>query len=249
MIVKQNSLDVTVSRHSDELEEWQKEGREQLDKISALQQEVEEKGEELVTTKSEISNLYHQLVQQSDLLSAAMTKEQAFHSILADKERIIDQLQSDIEMYSAKLNDVKDSMQQLKIQQLVEKDELEKEMMEKIRAKDEALAELKEQLIAKQKVLDAAVSKHSVELTEWEKQSEEQSDKIVTLQQEVAEKEEELVATRNEMTDVNDELTQQSDLLSAEVAYTQTLKHTLADKEKIIEQLNKDIATHQTEIK
>ena len=96
--------------------------------------------------------------------------------------------------------------------------------------------------------MDATVSRHSVELTEWQKQSAEQSDKIVTLQQEVAEKQEELVASRNEMTDVNDELTQQSDLLSAEVAYTQTLKHTLADKERIIEQLNKDIATHQTEI-
>lgn len=70
-------------------------------------------------------------------------------------------------------------------------------------------------LIAKQNILDAAVGRHSVELTEWQKQSEEQWDKIVTLQQEVAEKEEELVSTRNEMKDVNDELTQQSDLLCA----------------------------------
>ena len=66
-------------------------------------------------------------------------------------------------------------------------------MTEKIREKDEALAELKEQLTAKQSILDAAVSRHSVELREWQKQNAEQSDKIVTLQQEVTEKEEELM--------------------------------------------------------
>ena len=252
LIIKQDSLadmNITIRKRTNDLEEWQKESEEQVYKIVALQHEVEEKGEELVTTKSEMSNLHHRLLQQSDLLSTAMTsyaeKEQTFQSALADKERIIDELQDDIEMYTAKLNDGKNS---IKVEQVSVKQELKKEMMEKIRAKDEALAELKEQLITKQNILDAAVSKHSVELTEWQKQSAEQSDKIVTLQQEVAEKQEELVATKNETTDVNDELTQQSDLLSAEVAYTQTLKHTLADKERIIEQLNKDIATHQTEV-
>ena len=54
----------------------------------------------------------------------------------------------------------------------------------------------------------------------------------MTLQQEVAEKEEELNATRN-------------DLQSA--AYTQSLKHTLADKERIIDQLKEDFTTYQTE--
>ena len=83
-------------------------------------------------------------------------------------------------------------------------------------------------MIAKQSILDAAVNRQSVELREWQKQSAEQSDKIVTLQKEVAEKEEEVVATRN-------------DLLSTEVAYTQSLKHTLADKERIIDQLKEDI--------
>ena len=240
VIVKQDSLadvNITIRKHIN-LEEWLKESQEQLDKIVALQQEVEEKGEELVTTKSEMSNLHHQMVQQSDVLSAAMTsyaeKEQIFQSVLADKERIIDELQSDVEMYTAKLNDVKDSKQQLKTEQssVKQEQEIEKEMTEKIREKDEALAELKEQLTAKQSILDAAVSRHSVELREWEKQSAEQSDKIVTLQQEVAEKEEELDATRN-------------DLQSA--AYTQSLEHTLADKERIIDQLKEDITTYQTE--
>ena len=238
LVVKQDSLaDMNIIvRKRTNLEEWQKESQEQLEKIVALQQEVEEKGEELVTTKSEMSNLHHQMVQQSDVLSATMTsyaeKEQTLQSVLADKERIIYQLQSDVEMYTAKLNNVKDSKQQLKTEQLSVKQELEKEMIEKIRMQDEALAELKEQLTAKQSILDAAVSRHSVELREWQNQNAEQSDKIVTLQQEVTEKEEELDVTRN-------------DLQSA--AYIQSLKHTLADKERIIDQLKEDIATYQTE--
>ena len=240
LVVKQDSLadmNIIVRKCTNNLEEWQKESQEQLDKIVALQQEVEDKGEELVTTKSEMSNLHHQMVQQSDVLSATMTsyaeKEQTLQSVLADKERIIYQLQSDVEMYTAKLNDVKDSKQQLKTEQLSVKQELEKEMIEKIRMQDEALAELKEQLTAKQSILDAAVSRHSVELREWQNQNAEQSDKIVTLQQEVTEKEEELDVTRN-------------DLQSA-AYYTQSLKHTLADKERIIDQLKEDIATYQTE--
>ena len=240
LVVKQDSLadmNIIVRKCTNNLEEWQKESQEQLDKIVALQQEVEEKGEELVTTKSEMSNLHHQMVPQSDVLSATMTsyaeKEQTLQSVLADKERIIYQLQSDVEMYTAKLNDVKDSKQQLKTEQLSVKQELEKEMIEKIRMQDEALAELKEQLTAKQSILDAAVSRHSVELREWQNQNAEQSDKIVTLQQEVTEKEEELDVTRN-------------DLQSA-AYYTQSLEHTLADKERIIDQLKEDIATYQTE--
>jgi len=68
-----------------------------------------------------MSNLHHQLVQQSDQLSTALIdytdKEKAFQSKLADKQRIIDTLQSDIEMYTVKLNDSKDLMQQLKTEQ------------------------------------------------------------------------------------------------------------------------------------
>ena len=240
--------DLLSTEMANELEEWQKESKEQSDKILALQQEVAEKGEELATAKSEMSKLHHQLVQQSDLLSATMTsyaeKEQAFQN---DKERIISNLQSDVEMYMAKLNDSKDLMQQLKLEHLSEKEELEKEMTEKVGVNDEALAKLKEQLITNQNILDATVNKHSIELKEWKKQNEEQSDKISTLQKMVAEIEEKLVATRNEMSDMNDELTQQSNLLSAEVAYTRSLKQSLTDKERIIDQLKEDIATYQTE--
>ena len=206
-----------------------------------LEQEVEEKGEELVITKSEISNLQHQLAHQSDLLSATITsyaeKEQTFDGMLTDKQRMINMLRSDVEMYTTKLNDIKESMQQLLTEQSSVK---EKEITEK----DEALAELKEQLTAKQHLLEAAEDRHSVELTKWQKQIEKQTDRILSLQQEIVEKEEELIVTRNEM---SDELTQQSDLLCAEVAYTQTLKHTLDDKERIINQLKEDIATYQAE--
>ena len=82
------------------------------------------------------------------------------------------------------------------------KQKFEKEMAEKIKVKDETLAELKEQLIAKPSILEAVVSRHSIESTEYQKQSEKQSDKIATLKQEVTGKEEELVATRNEMSDL-----------------------------------------------
>ena len=239
--------DLLSTEMANELEEWQKESKEQSDKILALQQEVTEKGEELAAAKSEMSNLHHELVKQSDLLSATMTsyaeKEQAFQNVLADKERIIGNLQSDVEMYMAKLNDSKDLMQQLKLEHLSEKEELEKEMMEKVGVNDEALAKLKEQLITNQNILDATVNKHSIELKEWKKQIEEESEKISIL----AETEEKLVATRNEMSDMNDELTQQSNLLSAEVAYTRSLKQSLTDKERIIDQLKEDIATYQTE--
>ena len=98
-------------------------------------------------------------------------------------------------------------MQQLKLEQLSEKEELEKEMTEKVGVKDEALPKLKEQLIANQNILDATVNKHLIELKEWKKQSE-----ILTFQKKVAETEEKLVATRNEISDINDELTEQSNL-------------------------------------
>ena len=120
-------------------------------------------------------------------------------------------------------------------------------MTEKVGVKDEALAKLKEQLIANQNILDATVNKYSTEIKEWKKQNEEQSEKISTLQKKVAETEEKLVVTINEMSDMNDELTQQSNLLNAEVAYTRSLKQSLANKERIIDQLKENIATYQTE--
>ena len=250
LITKQDSLadmDFTIRRHTSELEEWQKESQEHLDKILSLQQEVEEKGEELTLTKSEMSNLHHQLMQQSDLFSTTMKdyaeKEKAFESTLVDKQRIIDTLQSDIEMYTTKLNDSKDLMQQLKTEQLSEKQQLEKEMMEKLEMKDKALAALEEQLIAKQSILDDTVSRHSVELMTLKKNFEDQSNSYSTLQREIAEKEAELVATRKEISDLNDKLMQQSDL----AACTQTMKLALTDKERIISDLKEDIVKQQTE--
>ena len=115
-----------------------------------------------------MSNLHHQLVQQSDRFSTTMIdyadKEKVFERMLVDKQRIIDALESDIEMYTAKLNDSKDLMQQLKTEQLFEEQQLEKKIMEKLQMKDKALAALEEQLIAKQSILDDTISRHSVEL-------------------------------------------------------------------------------------
>ena len=250
LIIKQDSLanmDFTIRRHTSELAEWQKESQEHLDKILSLQQEVEEKGEELALTKSEMSNLHHQFMQQSDLFSTTMKdyaeKEKAFESMLVDKQRIIDTLQSDIEMYTTKLNDSKDLMQQLKTEQLSEKQQLEKEMIEKLQMKDRALAALEEQLITKQSILDDTVSRHSVELMTLKKNFEDQSNSYSTLQREIAEKEEELVATRKEIFDLNDKLMQQSDLATC----TQTMKLALTDKERIISDLKEDIVKQQTE--
>ena len=250
LITKQDSLadmNSTIRRHTSELEEWQKESQEQLDKILSLQQEVAEKGEELTLTKSEMYNLHHQLVQQSDQLSTALIdytdKEKAFQRKLADKQRIIDTLQSDIEMYTVKLNDSKDLMQQLKTEQLFEEQQLEKQMMEKLQMKDKALAALEEQLIAKQSILDDTISRHSVELMAWKKNFEEQSNSYSTLQREMMEKEEELVAARKEISDQNDKLMQQSDL----AACTQTMKLALNDKDRIISELEEDIVRQQTE--
>ena len=45
---------------------------EQSDKICNMQQEITEKGEELVRTKSTVSDLHHQLLQQSDRNTTVM---------------------------------------------------------------------------------------------------------------------------------------------------------------------------------
>ena len=59
-------MHITITRDSSDFKEWQRVCQEQSDKISIMQQEVEEKGEELVKTKSTVSDLRHQLLQQSD---------------------------------------------------------------------------------------------------------------------------------------------------------------------------------------
>ena len=247
LIIKQDSvadMEINIRRHTHELEEWQKESKEQSDKILSLQQEVTDKREQLVITNSEITKLQHQLVEKSNLLSTIVVKYnnevKAFEYGLADKEQIIRSLQSDIETYKAYYQD---SMQQLQIAYLFEKQQVEKELMESLRMKEEEVASLREQLTKKQYVLDTTKGIHSVGLMQQKKQFEEKLSALLTS------KEEEIVAIRQEICSLEDQLAHQSNLLSAEVASKQTLKTTLADKEKIISDLEECIVTYQTELK
>ena len=103
-----------------------------------------------------------QLVQQSDCLSDIMTsfanKKQAMLQVLADKERIIDNLQADTAKCKVKLEDAKDITSQQKLQQLSVEQKLadnEQEMInlkEQIKVKDETLAKLKGELMLIKKV-------------------------------------------------------------------------------------------------
>ena len=68
-----DDLSVTIKRRSSELEYWQKESQDSMNKIFTLELAVIEKGVELVTTRSEMSNLHCQLIQQSDHLNGMMT--------------------------------------------------------------------------------------------------------------------------------------------------------------------------------
>ena len=247
LIIKQDSvadMEINIRSHTHELEEWQKESKEQSDKILSLQQEVTDKREQLVITNSEITKLQHQLVEKSNLLSAIVVKYnnevKAFEYGLADKEQIIRSLQSNIETYKAYYQDW---IQQLQIAYLFEKQQVEKELMESLRMKEEEVASLREQLTKKQYVLDTTKGIHSVGLMQQKKQFEEKLSALLTS------KEEEIVAIRQEICILEDQLAHQSNLLSAEVASKQTLKTTLADKEKIISDLEECIVTYQTELK
>ena len=233
LTMNQNSLDVAISRHSVELEEWQKQSQEQLDNIAALQQEVTEKKDDLAVTIDKMSQL-------NDLLSAEMADKQKIQDILAYKERMVDKLQAENEMYKADLSNAKDLIQQLKFEHVQELDDNQKEM---IRVKEEGSAELKEELIAKQN-FDVAASKHSDEMEELQKVTQEQIDKTLAFQKEIAQKEE-LFATKNKMSNPHCE---QSEHLSAEIADKQTMKHELADKKQIIDKLQVDITTYEVEL-
>ena len=75
LMTKQKSLadlHVTVTRHSSDMEDWQRVCQEQSDKLLSMQLEVDEGREELVKTKSTISDLHHQLLQQSDRNTTVM---------------------------------------------------------------------------------------------------------------------------------------------------------------------------------
>ena len=61
--------DKAVPKLQQDLKEYRKVTQKQLSKISTLQKEVAEKDEEIVVTRNEMSDLHHQLAQQSGLLS------------------------------------------------------------------------------------------------------------------------------------------------------------------------------------
>ena len=77
--------------------------------IIALEKEIAEMKEELCTTRNINSDLKDEIKQQSDLLSIERIEKQSMKNELADKMRTNDNLQ-------AKLNDMKDLMDQLKLE-------------------------------------------------------------------------------------------------------------------------------------
>ena len=166
------------------------------------------------------------------MMTSHADDEQTFQCVLAEKERIIDDLQVDKEMYKAELNDAKDFIQQLKQEQLSVKQELDnndKKMTEKLRMKDEVLAEIKDKLILKQQSSNDAVSRHLIELEEVQKITRKQSEKLLTLEKEVGGKDEELVVIRKEL---KEQLAKQSDLLSGQMADKQKVQNFPTNKEK-----------------
>ena len=235
LLMKQICLDdmnSTTIRRSNEFDEWRREAQEQLVRISTLQKEAAVKEEKLVAIQiNEMSNLRQQLLQKSNLLSATMrsyaTKEQTLRYVLADKQRIIEQLRADNKIYAAEMNNSKNFRQ--KSVPVKQESNTEKEMEEKIREKDEELVKLKEELIINQKSFD-----------KWQKQSQEQSNMISTLQKKVAEKEKELVVTKKEMSELKDQLTKQSDLLNDKKETTLTWR--------IVDELEADNVMYRTEL-
>ena len=231
------------SKHSMELEEWEKERLKLLEKSMHLNKDLVEKEEELVAARQENYNLNNQLAQQSDHLNGMMTsyadKERALQNELDEKNYNIDDLQADIVMLKAELNDAKYLVQQLKLKNSSVKQELAaKEMMTKV--KDEALAE-REELIFEQ---NDTIRKHSIELEELQKERRELSEKTMHLNNDLIEKEEELVVARQEISDLNNQLAQQSYQLNAEIADKQNLQNTLADRKcinwRIVDKLELD---------
>ena len=86
---------------------------------------------------------------------------------------------------------------------------------------------------------------HSTELEKWQKQSQQLSDKVLTLHKEVMQKEEELVETRKV-------LSQELELLNAEMADKQKIQNILPEKEminwRIVNKLEKDNEMYKAEL-
>jgi len=154
------------------------------------------------------------------VMASLADTERTLQNSLADKEQTIARLQMDIEVYKAELKDAKSLSNQLKVEESAVKKELsvkEKEietLREDLRKRDEALAKLNRDLMIKQKSLadlHVTVENHSSDLEEWQKVCQERSNEISVLQQEVTEKGEELVATKSTISDLHQQLLQQSD--------------------------------------
>ena len=208
LAIKQNSLDdlsITIQRHSSELEYWQKESQENMQKIFTLEQTNIEKGAELVTTRREMSNLHCQSAQQLDYIIGMMTsyadKEQALQNELDYKNANIDNLHADNTLLKGKLDDAKHVIQQLK-------------------------------------------SQHSVEFEEWKKERLELLEKSMHLNKDLVEKEKELVVARQEMSNLNNQLAQQSDhlngMMTSYADKEQELQNELDDKNTNIDHLRDD---------
>ena len=184
LITKQSKLeDITdmLKWYSMQYAHWEDKNQKLLNNLSVLQQEILQKDEELVAIRNEMNG------------------------VLADKERSINELQEDKEIYKAELNDAKDLISQLKMKQQLMKQEYvenEKKISKKFRVKDERLADLNDKLVAKQIVLDdliSTVKKYSKKYENWQLKNKEQAKKISALQEEILLKEKELVAIRNDL--------------------------------------------------
>ena len=154
------------------------------------------------------------------VMASSADTERTLRNSLSNKEKTVVKLQMDIEVYKAELKDAKSLSNQLKVEESSVKKQLSakengiKSLREELRQKDEALAKLNQQLMIKQKSLadlHVTVECHSSDLEEWQKVCQERSNEISVLQHEVTEKGEELVATRSTISDLHQQLLQQSD--------------------------------------
>ena len=84
------------------------------------------------------------------------------------------------------------------------------------------------------------------ELEKWQIQDQEQSDNIIALQQEVKERDKEIAVSKKKISDLQHDLTQQSDLLRCETACKQTVIHELQKVTQ--EQMNK-VATLESKVR
>ena len=164
------------------------------------------------------------LAEKEAALISAMAKaadnEHSMQNMLSDKKRSIEKFQLDIEVYEGQLNNEKSLTNQLRVKEsslkmeLSEKEAEMKKLKEHLRTKEEALTKLNKDLMVKQKSLadlHTTITRHTSDLGEWQRVCQEQSDKILSMQQEVEEKGEELVRTKSTISDLHHQLLQQSD--------------------------------------